>query len=108
MMKGGIGQLMKQAKQMQENMEKAQAELASTEVTGESGAGLVKVTMTCKHEVRNIVIDDSLLGEDRDMLEDLLAAGFNDALRNAEAISQEKMAGMTGGLDLPAGMKLPF
>ena len=101
MMKGGIGQLMKQAKQAQE-------ELARTEVTGESGAGLVKVTMTCKHEVRGIKIDDSLLGEDRDMLEDLLAAGFNDALRNAEAISQEKMAGMAGGLDLPAGMKLPF
>lgn len=107
-MKGGIGQLMKQAKQMQENMGKAQEELAATEVTGESGAGLVKVTMTCKHEVRGIRIDDSLVGEDRDMLEDLLAAGFNDALRKAEAVSQEKMQGMTGGLDLPAGFKLPF
>lgn len=108
MMKGGIGQLMKQAKQMQENMQKAQDELAQTEVSGESGAGLVKVRMTCKHEVRGIEIDDSLLGEDRDMLEDLLTAGFNDALRNAEAVSQEKMAGMTGGLELPPGMKLPF
>ncbi|MFK8053270.1 MAG: YbaB/EbfC family nucleoid-associated protein [Woeseiaceae bacterium] len=107
-MKGGIGQLMKQAKQMQENMAKAQEELASTEVSGESGAGLVKVTMTCKHEVRSIRIDDSLIGEDRDMLEDLLAAGFNDALRKAEAVSQEKMQGMAGGLDLPAGFKMPF
>ncbi|MEO0574381.1 MAG: YbaB/EbfC family nucleoid-associated protein [Pseudomonadota bacterium] len=108
MMKGGIGQLMKQAKQMQENMQKAQDELAQTEVSGQAGAGLVKVRMTCKHEVRGIDIDDSLLGEDRDMLEDLLTAGFNDALRNAEAVSQEKMADMTGGLDLPPGMKLPF
>lgn len=107
-MKGGIGQLMKQAKQMQENMEKVQAELADTEVTGEAGAGLVRVTMSCKHEVRGIKIDDSLLGDDREMLEDLIAAGFNDALRKAEAISKDKMSGMAGGLGLPAGFKLPF
>ncbi|MEL6368331.1 MAG: YbaB/EbfC family nucleoid-associated protein [Pseudomonadota bacterium] len=107
-MKGGIGQLMKQAKEMQSNMEKLQAELADTEVVGEAGAGLVSVTMTCKHEVRRIQIDDSLLGDDREMLEDLIAAGFNDALRKAEATSAEKMAEVTGGLNLPAGMKLPF
>lgn len=107
-MKGGIGQLMKQAKAMQANMEKAQAELAETEVTGEAGAGLVRVTMTCRHEVRGINIDDSLLGEDREMLEDLVAAAFNDALRKVESVSSEKMSGLTGGLGLPAGMKLPF
>ncbi|MEL6300726.1 MAG: YbaB/EbfC family nucleoid-associated protein [Pseudomonadota bacterium] len=107
-MKGGIGQLMKQAKEMQSNMEKLQAELADIEVVGEAGAGLVSVTMTCKHEVRRIQIDDSLLGDDREMLEDLIAAGFNDALRKAEATSAEKMAEVTGGLNLPAGMKLPF
>ena len=107
-MKGGIGQLMKQARQMQENMQKVQEELARTEVTGEAGAGLVQVTMTCKHEVRGIRIDDSLVGDDREMLEDLVAAAFNDALRKAEAHSQEQMSGLTGGLDLPAGMKLPF
>lgn len=107
-MKGGIGQLMKQAKAMQANMEKAQAELAETEVTGEAGAGLVRVTMTCRHEVRGISIDDSLLGEDREMLEDLVAAGFNDALRKVESVSREKMSGLTGGLGLPPGMKLPF
>ncbi|MEO1419768.1 MAG: YbaB/EbfC family nucleoid-associated protein [Pseudomonadota bacterium] len=107
-MKGGIGHLMKQAKEMQSNMEKLQAELADIEVVGEAGAGLVSVTMTCKHEVRRIQIDDSLLGDDREMLEDLIAAGFNDALRKAEATSAEKMAEVTGGLNLPAGMKLPF
>ncbi len=107
-MKGGIGQLMKQAKAMQANMEKAQAELAETEVSGEAGAGLVRVTMTCRHEVRGISIDDSLLGEDREMLEDLVAAGFNDALRKVESVSREKMSGLTGGLGLPPGMKLPF
>ena len=107
-MKGGIGQLMKQAKEMQSNMEKLQSELADIEVVGEAGAGLVSVTMTCKHEVRRIQIDDSLLGDDREMLEDLIAAGFNDALRKAEATSAEKMAALPGGLNLPAGMKLPF
>lgn len=108
MMKGGIGQLMKQAKQMQENMEKAQAELARKEVTGEAGAGLVAVTMTCKHDVKGIRIDDSLLGEDREMLEDLLTAAFNDALRHVERVAEEQMSGMAGGLDLPPGFKLPF
>ncbi|MEL6949576.1 MAG: YbaB/EbfC family nucleoid-associated protein [Pseudomonadota bacterium] len=108
MMKGGIGQLMKQAKAMQANMEKAQAELAETEVIGESGAGLVRVTMTGRHEVRGIAIDDSLLGEDREMLEDLVAAAFNDALRKVEALSKEMMSGLAGGMGLPPGMKLPF
>ena len=107
-MKGGIGQLMKQAKAMQANMEKAQAELAETEVTGESGAGLVRVTMTGRHEVRGIAIDDSLLGEDREMLEDLVAAAFNDARRKVEALSKEMMSGLAGGMGLPPGMKLPF
>ena len=107
-MKGGIGQLMKQAKAMQANMEKMQEELAQTEVSGESGAGLVTVTMTCKHEVRGIRIDDSLVGDDREMLEDLVAAAFNDALRKAEAVSREKMSGIAGGMGLPPGMKLPF
>ena len=107
-MKGGIGQLMKQAQQMQANMKKAQDELAQTEVTGESGAGLVRVTMTCKHVVRGIRIDDSLINDDREMLEDLIAAAFNDALRKVDETAQEKMAGMAGGLDLPAGLKLPF
>lgn len=107
-MKGSIGQLMKQAQQMQENMQKAQAELAAMQVTGEAGAGMVKVTMSGGREVRGISIDDSLVGEDREMLEDLLAAGFNDALRRVEALSQEKMSGMAGGMNLPAGFKLPF
>ena len=107
-MKGGIGQLMKQAKAMQANMEKAQAELAETEVIGESGAGLVRVTMTGRHEVRGIAIDDSLLGEDREMLEDLVAAGCNDGLRKVEALSKEMMSGLAGGMGLPPGMKLPF
>ena len=107
-MKGSIGQLMKQAQQMQENMQKAQAELAAMQVTGEAGAGMVKVTMSGSREVRGISIDDSLVGEDREMLEDLLAAGFNDALRRVEALSQEKMSGMAGGMNLPAGFKLPF
>lgn len=107
-MKGGIGQLMKQAKQMQQNMEKLQQELATLEVVGEAGAGMVQVTMTCKHDVRGIRLDDSLVGDDREMLEDLIAAAFNDALRKVEARSQEKMAELSGGLELPAGMKLPF
>lgn len=107
-MKGGIGQLMKQAQQMQENMQKAQEEMAQLMVTGESGAGMVKVTMTCKHEIRGLEIDDSLVGDDKDMLEDLIIAAFNDALRKVEKTTQEKMAGMTSGLSLPAGMKLPF
>lgn len=107
-MKGGIGQLMKQAQQMQAEMQKAQEEIARMEVTGESGAGMVKITMTCKHDVRSIEIDDSLVGDDKEMLEDLLVAAFNDAVRRADKAVQEKFAGMTAGLNLPAGLKLPF
>jgi hypothetical protein len=108
MMKGGIGALMKQAQQMQENMRKAQESLGAVEVEGQSGAGLVKVVMTCHHVVKRVTVDPSLLGEDKDMLEDLVAAAFNDAARKAEATTQEKMAGFTAGMGLPPGMKLPF
>jgi DNA-binding YbaB/EbfC family protein len=108
MMKGGIGGLMKQAQQMQENMKKMQDQLALVEVEGQSGAGLVKVTMTCKHDVKRVTIDPSLLADDKDMLEDLIAAAMNDAVRKAEALSAEKMSGFTAGLNLPPGMKLPF
>jgi DNA-binding YbaB/EbfC family protein len=108
MMKGGIGQLMKQAQKMQEDMAKAQEELASMEVTGESGAGLVKVVMTGKHEVRRVMIDDSLMEDDKDMLEDLVAAAINDASHKVEETSKEKLAGMGAGMELPPGMKLPF
>jgi hypothetical protein len=107
-MKGQIGQLMRQAQQMQANMQKAQEQLASVEVTGEAGAGMVKVTMTCRHEVRRVSIDSSLVGDDREMLEDLVAAATNDALRRVDETVKEKMSGMTAGLGLPAGMKLPF
>jgi DNA-binding YbaB/EbfC family protein len=99
---------MKQAQQMQDNMKRAQEELAQTEVEGQSGAGLVKVVMTCRHDVKRVSIDDSLLGEDKDMLEDLVAAAMNDAVRRAEMTTQEKMAGIAGGLGLPPGFKLPF
>ena len=108
MMKGGLGQLMKQAQQMQENMRKVQESLASIEVEGQSGAGLVKVVMTCKNDVKRVTIDPSLLGDDRDMLEDLVAAAFNDAVRKAEATSAEKMSGLTAGMPLPPGFKMPF
>jgi nucleoid-associated protein EbfC len=108
MMKGALSGLMKQAQQMQENMKKVQEELAVTEVEGQSGAGLVKVVMTCKHDVRRVTIDPSLLGDDKEMLEDLVAAAVNDAARRVDAHVQEKMSGMTSGLQLPAGMKLPF
>ena len=108
MLKGNIAGLMKQAQQMQENMKKAQEQLAQIEVEGQSGAGLVKVVMTCKNDVRRVTIDPSLLADDKDMLEDLVAAAFNDAVRKAEATSQEKMSGMTSGLPLPPGFKLPF
>ena len=108
MMKGGLAGLMKQAQQMQENMKKMQEELATIEVEGQSGAGMVKVTMTCRHDVKRVVIDESLLKEDKDMLEDLIAAAMNDAVRRAEATTQEKMGGMTAGMGLPPGMKLPF
>ena len=108
MMKGQLAGLMKQAQAMQENLKRAQEELASIEVEGQSGAGLVKVVMTCKHDVKRVAIDPSLLGEDKDMLEDLVAAAFNDGLRRAEQVSQEKMAKITAGMPLPPGMKLPF
>jgi DNA-binding YbaB/EbfC family protein len=107
-MKGGIGQLMKQAQEMQANMKKAQEEMASLTVTGESGAGLVRITMTCQHQVQSLDIDDSLVGDDKEMLEDLIIAAFNDALRRVETTVQDKYAGMTTGLGLPPGMKLPF
>src|SRR6188472_123473 len=107
-MKGGLAGLMKQAQQMQENMKKAQEELAQIEVEGESGAGLVKIVMTCRHDVKRVSIDPSLLGEDRDMLEDLVAAAFNDGLRKAEATSQEKLGSLTAGMPMPPGFKLPF
>ena len=107
MMKGGIAGLMKQAQQMQENMKKAQEQLALVEVEGQSGAGMVKVTMTCAHDVRRVTIDASVM-DDKEMLEDLVAAAVNDAMRRAEQGSQERMAGFTAGLNLPAGMKLPF
>ncbi len=107
-MKGGIGQLMKQAQQMQENMQKAQEEMASLTVSGESGAGMVRVTMTCKHELQRLEIDDSLVGDDKEMLEDLIVAAFNDAVRKVEKTVQEKFSGMTAGFSLPPGMKLPF
>lgn len=107
-MKGGIGQLMKQAQQMQADMQKAQEEMAKVTVTGESGAGLVRITMTCKHEVKALQIDDSLVGEDKEMLEDLVIAAFNDAQRRVETTIQDKFSGVTSGLSLPPGMKLPF
>ena len=105
--KGGLGALMKQAQQMQENMRKAQDELARIEVEGQSGAGLVKVVITCKFSVRKVAIDASLLSEDKDMLEDLVMAAMNDAVAKAEAATQAKMAGFTAGLNLPPGMNLP-
>jgi DNA-binding YbaB/EbfC family protein len=107
-MKGGLGNLMKQAQEMQANMQKAQEEIASLEVTGESGGGLVKITLTGKYEARRVSIDDSLLGDDKDMLEDLVAAAINDAAHKVEATTQERMSGLTSGLNLPPGMKLPF
>ena len=108
MMKGQLAGLMQQAQKMQENMKRLQDELAAMEVEGQSGAGMVKVVMTCKHDVKRVTIDPSLVGDDRDMLEDLVAAAFNDAVRRAEAVSQEKMAAITAGMPLPPGMKLPF
>ena len=108
MMKNQLAGLMKQAQAMQDNMKKAQEELASIEVVGEAGAGLVKGTMTCKNDVKRVVIDPSLLADDKDMLEDLVAAAFNDGLRRAEQVSQEKMGKLTAGMPLPPGMKLPF
>ncbi|WP_415169439.1 YbaB/EbfC family nucleoid-associated protein [Propionivibrio sp.] len=106
-MKGGLAGLMKQAQLMQENMKKAQEQLAQIEVEGQSGAGMVKVAMTCGHDVRRVTIDASVM-DDREMLEDLVAAAINDAMRRVEATTQERMAGFTAGMNLPAGMKLPF
>jgi DNA-binding YbaB/EbfC family protein len=108
MMKGQLAGLMKQAQAMQDNMKRAQEELAQLEVEGQSGAGLVKVVMTCKHDVRRISIDPSLLADDKDMLEDLVAAAFNDGVRRAEEISTEKMGKLTAGMPMPPGMKFPF
>ena len=107
-MRGNIGNLMKQAQAMQANMQKLQTELASIEVVGESGGGMVKVTMNGRHEVRRVQLEPSVVGEDREMLEDLIAAAANDAVHKVEARTQEKMASMMGGLQLPPGMKLPF
>ncbi len=107
-MKGGLAGLMKQAQQMQENMRKAQEELASIEVEGKAGAGMVTVAMTCRHDVRRVQIDPSLLQEDKEMLEDLLAAAVNDAVKKVEATVQERMSGLTAGLPVPPGFKLPF
>lgn len=107
MMKGGIAGLMKQAQMMQDNMKKAQEQLALIEVEGQSGAGMVKVVMTCSHDVRRVSIDPSVM-DDKEMLEDLLAAAVNDAMRRTEALSKDKMSGFAAGLNLPPGFKLPF
>lgn len=108
MFKGGMGNMMKQAQQMQEKMKKAQDELAQLEVVGESGAGMVKVTMTCNHNVKRVSIDDSLLEDDKEIIEDLVAAACNDAVRRVQEASQQKMSEVTGGMNLPAGFKMPF
>lgn len=108
MMKGQLAGLMQQAQKMQENMKRLQDELAAIEVEGQSGAGMVKVVMTCKHQVRRVSIDPSLVGDDKDMLEDLVAAAVNDAVRRVEETTQQKMAGVTAGMPLPPGFKLPF
>ena len=108
MMKGGLGNLMKQAQQMQENMKRAQEELANIEVEGQAGSGMVKVVMTCKNEVKLVSIDDSLMGDDKEMLEDLIVTALNDAGRKAEATAQQRMSGMMSGMPLPPGMKFPF
>jgi nucleoid-associated protein EbfC len=107
-MKGGIGQLMKQAQKMQADMQKAQEELKHLTVTGEAGGGMVKITMNGRHEVQSLTIDDALFGDDKEMLEDLIIAAFNDTQRKIEQTTQEKFAGLAGGLNLPPGMKLPF
>lgn len=107
MMKGGIGNMMKQVQQMQDNMQKAQAQLAELEVEGVSGAGMVKITMTCRNDVRRVQIDPAVM-DDKEMLEDLIAAAMNDAVRKAETTTQEKMGALTQGMPLPPGMKMPF
>jgi DNA-binding YbaB/EbfC family protein len=106
--KGGMGDLMKKAQEMQENMKKAQAEIASTEVVGESGAGLVKITLLGNHNVRKVEIDPSLMEDEKEMLEDLIAAAMNDAVRRVEEVNKRKMSGITGGMELPPGFKMPF
>ena len=108
MQKNQLAGLMKQAQAMQDNLKRAQEELARIEVEGQAGAGLVKVTMTCRHDVKRVAIDPSLMSDDRDMLEDLIAAAVNDAVRRVEVTTQEKMAGLTAGMPLPPGFKLPF
>ena len=108
MMKGQLAGLMKQAQAMQDNLKKAQDELAHVAVEGQSGAGLVKVLMTCKNDVKRVTIDPSLLADDKDMLEDLVAAAFNDAVRRAEEVSSQKMGKLTAGMPMPPGMKFPF
>ena len=107
-MKGGLGDLMKQAQQMQANLQKAQEELANLEVTGQSGGGMVQVVMTGRHDVRRVTIDPSLMEEDKEMLEDLMAAAVNDAVRQLEKTTQEKMSSLTSGMPLPPGFKMPF
>ena len=107
-MKGGLGEIMKQAQQMQANMEKARQELAAIEVLGESGGGMVKVTMNCQHQVRQIDIEPALLADDKEMLEDLIAAACNDAVGKVERTVEEKFSGLTSGMGLPPGLKLPF
>ena len=107
-MKGPMGNLMKQAQKMQEDMQKAQEEVANLEVEGQAGGGMVKVVMNGRHEIRKVSLDDSLMQDDKEMIEDLLAAAVNDAVRRVEQQTQEKMAGVTAGLNLPGGMKLPF
>jgi len=108
MMKNQLAELMKQAQAMQENVKKAQAAIAALEVEGEAGAGMVKVVMTGRHDVKRVSLDPALLSEDKDVLEDLIAAAVNDAVRKVEAATQEKMSGLSAGLGLPAGFKLPF
>ena len=107
-MKGQLSGLMKQAQQMQENLKKAQDEIAAMEIEGQAGAGLVKIIMTGRHDVKRVSIDPSLMADDKDMLEDLIAAAINDAVRRVETVTQEKMGGLTSGFGLPPGMKLPF
>jgi DNA-binding YbaB/EbfC family protein len=107
-MKGGLGNLMKQAQKMQEDMQRVQEELANMEITGQAGGGMVKVVMTGRHDLKRVSIDDSLMEDDKEMLEDLIAAAVNDAVRQLEQTSQERMSGLTAGMNLPGGMKLPF
>ena len=108
MIKSDLGNLMKQAQQMQENMKKMQEQLANVEIEGQAGAGMVKITMTCRHDVKHVFINQSLLGEDKEMLEDLLAAAMNDAAKKVEMAIQEKMSGFASGMGLPSGFKMPF